>query len=48
MQLTAGKTAVESPLAGWSLTLTNRISWDAWKVCRTQTSNPLIIAANGF
>lgn len=24
-----------------------RMSWDAWKVCRSHTSNPLIIAANG-
>jgi len=33
------KTAVESPLAGLSFSLKNRISWDAWKVCGTQTSN---------
>jgi glycosyltransferase involved in cell wall biosynthesis len=24
-----------------------RMSWDAWKVCRSHTSNPFIIAANG-
>lgn len=25
-----------------------RMSWDAWKVCRAHTSNPVIIAANGL
>jgi len=25
-----------------------RMSWDAWKVCRAHTSNPIVIAANGL